>query len=160
MKVSKILLFITIAYSIAYAIDLMILFFIQTLKTTPAQLMVASRMFAPIISAIIATRAFKESIIESLKSYGMVLGRLKYISLALTIPFIIYLLSIAYSMIAGIMVYHPGVRLLELQGILGYSIDPNMYLLSIIVLCIVAGPTINAFSALGEEVGWRSLLLS
>jgi membrane protease YdiL (CAAX protease family) len=110
-------------------------------------------MFTPLTAAFITAYLYD----ISLASVGVSGNLNRWFLLAWVLPVFIVFGVIAVSLVV------PGVRPnSSLSGLPvptrvgGMSIPP---LVSLLVTGVIAGPTINAIFAVGEEVGWRGLLL-
>jgi len=122
------------------------------------------RMWAPTLGAVIALLACGAPLKEGLKSLGVRLGRLRYIPLGLAMPYIIFTLGIGVCYVMGYAPTNPIVSLLnnpqvpqQLKDMI-LKAGPEVFLFLQLVNTVLAGLTINAAVALGEEIGWRGLM--
>lgn len=161
MSKKGIIIYVLVSFGTAYFIDILIYYLLQSISGSIALFMLGLRMFTPLLAVIIIPIVEGESIIDSLKMYGSRLCSIKYIIAALLIPFLIYGLTIFYSIIIGVGITDPIIRLYNVTrnttGIKDFDTTP--ILLVSLLSAIILGPTLNAFFAYGEEIGWRGYLL-
>ena len=154
--------YLIIAFGVAYLLDTPLITGVIPLKFFSIEAMI--RMWAPTLGAVIALLACGIPLKEGLKSLGLRLGKLKYIPLGLAIPYIIFLVGVGVCYVMGYTPTNPAVTLLSNPSIpqqvkdLILKAGPNAFLLLQLVNAAVAGLTINAAVALGEEIGWRGLM--
>lgn len=119
--------------------------------------MLGLRIFTPLLAVIIISIVEGEAIINSLKKYGSRLCSIKYIIAALLIPSLIYGLTIFYSIVIGVGITDPIIRLYNVtrNTTCIKDFDTTPILLVSLLSAIILGPTLNAFFAYGEEIGWR-----
>ncbi len=157
----KITIFLITSFAVAYAIDFSLILLTDSgLFASAYQLTLMVRMFAPLLGVIISLLITDESVIKGLRNYGLRIGKefLKWFFAALTIPLVILVLGALYALLLGLPVKNPAEALIEQMYLQG-GINPMILLTFIILFSLVAGATINAILAFGEEIGWRGLLL-
>ncbi len=156
--------YVLTSFSIAYLLDTPLI--TGYLPRTYFPLIATVRMWAPFTAVITSLWVCGVPIRGGLKYVGVRLGRLKYVPLALSIPYVIYLLGASICYLGGLEPTNP---LLAITKELGKSAviasalikaNPLGFLALQLVMSGVAGVTINAVVALGEEVGWRGLMYS
>ncbi len=123
-------------------------------------------MWAPGIAAIVVAFRSQDGVREQL---GMFLGRLRWVVLAWMLPVaLVGLTVIVGTALPGVAFSSDPSAFLEQAGMTGAEIDAAMAMLEAIPVPafvlfaaqgLAAGLTINALAALGEELGWRGLLL-
>ncbi len=153
--------YIITAFAAAYLLDLPLI--LGYLPTSYFGVVASIRMWMPFLASIAALRITGYSILPGLKSLGWRIGRIKYVVLGLATPYILYGLGVILLLIAG---HHPENPLLVIASLPSVKpataamirSAPTMYLLIQLVSVAIAGLTINAALALGEETGWRGLM--
>jgi len=168
IRTRKVGLFLALAFAIAWT-GAIVLYLVGIELGTLAGLVfvVVVVMWAPAFAAIGTQLRYGESIREGC---GLALGRLRWVGLAWITP-----VALVASTI-GIGTAFPGVSfttdyavfLLELglsqdeaaEAIAQLETMPVPPAVLFVVSGLVAGLTINALAALGEELGWRGLLLT
>jgi len=143
------------------------LFYISGLEWgTPFSLVFAIvYMFFPLIGTIIVQKyIYKQPV---MKTYGVNTNINKWLLVAWGLPVLITFVTIGVSLLL------PGVRYSsEMTGLAEYLGDfitedmmeevpfsPAVMFWLMLLQGIIAGPTINAIAAFGEELGWRGFLL-
>ncbi|MDT7874262.1 MAG: CPBP family intramembrane glutamic endopeptidase [Pyrobaculum sp.] len=122
------------------------------------------RMYAPTAGALLAIKALRRSVVEELKAY-LGLGRraLFYFLLA---PLVVYLavgIYLAVGLAVGVVDLGRPVKVIveETERAVGLRLAEDVARLALVVqipFAYVAALSINAFFALGEELGWRGYL--
>ncbi len=154
--------YLAIAFGVAYLLDTPLIVGVIPLKFFGIEAII--RMWAPTLGAVIALLACGAPLKEGLKSLGVRLGKLAYIPLGLAMPYIIFLLGIGVCYVMGYAPTNPVVSLLgnpqvpqQLKDLI-LKAGPEAFLLLQLVNTVLAGLTVNAAVALGEEIGWRGLM--
>lgn len=160
--------FLVLAFAIAW-IGAVLIYLAGIELGTPlwTVLVVVLLMWAPAYAAIVVQLRRGESIRANC---GLVLGRPRWVALAWLAPVGL----LAGTIVVGVML--PGVELsadygafLAEQGLPEEQIEeaiaeldavPAPPIVLFVLLGLLTGATINALVALGEELGWRGLLLS
>lgn len=95
--------------------------------------------------------------LEGLRGYGLRTGDgrdcLKWMGMGLAVPYAIYGLGLALALAAGLPIVNP------VSALGGTPLGPEAELILLLITAAIAGLTANALVALGEELGWRGLLL-
>jgi uncharacterized protein len=172
VDVRKVLVFLALAYAFAWTVGFA--FFAWGGKvTSPAFLVVGViYMWAPAVAAILTQKLIWK---EPLGDLGIATPRIRWLTLAWLGPILLVFLAMGFSLAL------PGISLATgLDGLLTALADimpatqvaevrrhleptflarPGMLLLVTIAQVLIAGPTINAGAAFGEELGWRGFLV-
>ncbi len=147
------LIYVTVAFTTAYLMDIPIILKLVGMKYLP--LILAARMYAPFLAVIAVITLTRKPILRGLKELGIRLSmkNLKYFFLGAGIPYAIYALGTLYAYILGFRVVNP-VAKLPLAKIFG----PVNALIIALAGAYIAAITVNTALALGEEIGWRGYL--
>jgi CAAX protease family protein len=129
-------------------------------------------MFMPATAALITQKLIWK---DPWRDLGVTKPRLKWLAIAWLLPMFLVLAAIALSLfvpgvglitgpdglIAKLAEMLPPEKVVEAQRQLEPTVlaKPGVLLLLSLGQVLLAGPTINAVAALGEELGWRGLLL-
>lgn len=168
IRTRKVGLFLVLAFAIAW-IGAVVLWLagieIGTLVGTV--LLVVVFMWAPAVAAILTQWQYDESIRTGC---GLFIGRLRWVALAWLAPVVLVGATIAIgASIPGVSITTDYATVLLELGLSEAEIETALSQLEAIpvppvVLFVgqglLVGLTINAIAALGEELGWRGLLLS
>lgn len=172
VDVRKVGLFLGLAYAFAWAVGFTF-FALGGKLATPAFLAVGVvYMWAPATAAIITHKVIRK---EPLSDLGLKAPRIPWLLVAWLGPVLLVLLALALSLAL------PGISLATgLDGLLAaladilppsevanvqrhleptYLAKPGVLLLVTFVQVLIAGPTVNAGAAFGEELGWRGFLV-
>ncbi len=114
-------------------------------------------MYTPFLGAIAAVKLLGLGIRKGLIRYGLRGGLAEYIVLGIAIPYILYAISVVLGIATGIGVVNP-VEVLRSLG-MKLPMSGGLALALAIVSSVINGSTINTLAAIGEEMGWRGLLL-
>ncbi|MFC4541376.1 CPBP family intramembrane glutamic endopeptidase [Halosolutus amylolyticus] len=164
----KVGLFLALAFGISWtgAIGLF-LAGIDPASTLGTVLVVVVFMWAPAISAIVVQRRNGESVRAGC---GLARGRLRWVALAWVAPIGLLAATIGVGLaIPGVSLTTDYAAFLADLGLTAEQIEDSIAVLEglpvppivlFVVQGLVAGLTINALAALGEELGWRGLLLA
>jgi len=147
------LVYIAVAYTIAYLMDIPVILKIVEMKYVP--LILAARMYAPFLAVITVIVLTRKPILRELKELGIRLStkNLKYFFIGAGVPYAVYALGTLYAYLLGFRVVNP-IAELPLAKMFG----PITVLITTLVGTYVAAITINTAFALGEEIGWRGYL--
>jgi membrane protease YdiL (CAAX protease family) len=123
---------------------------------TLGRLTVLGLMWSPGISALITQIIFQ----RSLRGMGWRLGGFKYLAIA-------YLLPIGYGFVSYGFIWLAGLGPLDTSGPIARASSriapgigsPAALLMSYMGIVVTLGMVQSTFSALGEEIGWRGLLV-
>jgi len=162
LPLKALIIYIAVAFGAAYLLDTPLIVGAIPLKFFEAEALI--RMWMPALGAVAALLACGFPLKEGLKSLGVRLGRLRYIPLGLALPYVIYLLGVGVCYVMGYSPTNPVTSLLSNPQIppqlrdLILKAGPEVFLMLQLVNAALAGLTINAAAALGEEIGWRGLM--
>ncbi len=154
-------IYIIITFATAYLLDFPLI--TGLLHKSYFGLLASIRMLMPFLGSIVVLKIIGVSLIDGLKDLGLKLGKIKYIPLGLAVPYILYGLGVAILYVAGYMPKNPLLVMMSLPGVSPATAAmirsaPIMYLIIQLVSASIAGLTINAALAIGEETGWRGLM--
>ena len=164
-QVMSIVVYLTIAFIPAYLLDYSILIHAYKLSlTTPEYALIfialgIVRMYMPFVGTIIAIRVKGLGILRGLRQYGLRLGKLRYILLGSIVVLGIYALSVLFAILAQVKVVNPIMNIGRFGPLELWGLNPLLSLIFLVVVALLAGLTVNAVAALGEEMGWRGFLL-
>ena len=153
--------YLAVSFGLAFAIDFA--GFLRALEAKSGVLVLAlgvARMYAPFLGAVCAAIAMGVGVGRALREWGLRLGRARWIPVGIALPYAFYALAVLLAMAIGIEVTNPIYSVPQLQSLLEAVGSPSLVLAIALVNTVIAGSTINAFAALGEEVGWRGFLLT
>ncbi len=154
--------YVAVAFGAAYALDAPLIAGVVPLKYFGVEASI--RMWMPFLGAVAALLVSGIPLKEGLKRLGVRLGRLAYLPLGLAIPYAIYLVGVGVCYAMGFKPVNPVEALLSAPQIpqhvreLILRAGPEAFLILQLVNAAIAGLTINALLALGEETGWRGLM--
>ena len=169
---SKVAVFLALAYGLAWTLGFGFFALGGQVNSGGFTIMAVLYMFVPAIAALITQKLIWK---EPLRDLGLTSPRIRWLMVAWLLPVLLVILALALSL-AG-----PGVSLITgVDGFLAKLADmlppeklaearrqldsgilakPGVLLLLSLAQVLIAGPTINAVAALGEELGWRGLML-
>ena len=154
--------YLVTSFGAAYALDIPLVTGAVSLKYFGVEASV--RMWVPFLGVVVALLACGVPLREGLKRLGVRLGRLAYLPLGLIMPYIIYLVGVGVCYLMGYAPVNPVEATLSNPQVpqqvkeLILRSGPGVFLVLQLVNAAIAGLTINALLALGEEVGWRGLM--
>ncbi len=154
--------YLVTSFGAAYALDIPLVTGAVSLKYFSVEASV--RMWVPFLGVVVALLACGVPLKEGLKCLGVRLGRLAYLPLGLIMPYIIYLVGVGVCYLMGYAPVNPVEAALSSPQVpqqvkeLILRSGPGVFLVLQLVNAAIAGLTINALLALGEEVGWRGLM--
>lgn len=157
--IKEVAFFIAVSYGLAFLLDLIVLTLSPAGLGHPLFALVWGflRMYTPAVAVVVNLVFFKRSF-SDLKSFLHVSGRVVVWFLAS--PFIVYVALTIYYVVSYVLSVADLRPLFEmLVGPTGLPIDPSTAMFFILLQAYVASITVNAFFALGEEIGWRGYLL-
>lgn len=178
MNFKKIGLFLAIAYSISWAVALAMYLLKIPYGTVYAQLIVgALYMTAPAVAVLLLQKTTYMADLQA--DYGLVWRNINYRQLLLVPAFFILLLVIMFLSVyllgnilgistMGVVEFSElsvKYRMAQITGQAGMDIGkplpvpPIVLLFGGIISAMIAGCTVNLLFAMGEELGWRGLLL-
>jgi membrane protease YdiL (CAAX protease family) len=167
VRVRKVLWFVAVAFGISWTSAVLIAVTGINLSSIQGTvLVVATYMWAPAVAAVLVQWRYGESIREGC---GLVRGRLRWTGLAWLAPVAFLALTIAIGSLFpaveittdyGAFLRGIGLPEAQIEELLAAIEDlPLPTPMFFVLQGLVAGLTINAVAALGEELGWRGLLL-
>jgi CAAX protease family protein len=172
MLSKKALLFLALAYALAWTLGLGFFALGGRLDSGAFVAMALAYMFAPATAAIITQTLIWK---EPLRELGFRNPRLPGLALAWLLPVLLVMVALAFSLALPGVSWAKGLDALgvAMAGKLppeqaaealkhlehSFLAKPGVLLLVSFFQVLTAGPTINAVAALGEELGWRGLLL-
>ncbi len=161
-------LFLVLAFAISWTGAIM--FYLSDVEITSVAgslLLVAVYMWAPAVAAIIVYRQYDRSIRREL---GVRLGRVRWLALAWLLPVALLAVTVAVATLLPEVSYTTDyTAFLEDAGLTEEQIQEALAALDalpvppaalFVLQGLLAGLTVNAVAALGEELGWRGLMLN
>ena len=172
MRFRKIAVFLALAYGIAWTLGFGFFALGGRVNSGAFIAVAVGYMFAPAVAAVITQKWIWK---EPLRELGLRMPRFPWMAVAWLLPVLLVVVTLALSLavpgvslvtgiegfIARIADKVPPEHVTRLKKDIGQSIlaTPGVLLLLSFGQVLVAGPTINAIAALGEELGWRGLLM-
>ena len=173
VRARKIAVFLALAYGIAWSLGFG--FFALGGRVNSGAFVVIGvlYMFAPATAALITQKLIWK---EPLRDLGLRKPRMPWMVVAWLLPVMVVVVALALSLaipgvslvtglegfIATLADKLPPEQVAEMKKHLGQTIlaTPGALLFLSFGQVLIAGPTINAIAALGEELGWRGLLMN
>jgi membrane protease YdiL (CAAX protease family) len=172
VRARKIAVFLALAYGIAWTLGFGFFALGGQVNSGAFIAVAVLYMFAPGVAAVITQKLIWK---EPLPELGLRMPRFQWMAVAWLLPLLLVVVTLAVSLtvpgvslvtgiegfIAAIADKVPPEHVSQLKKDIGQSIlaTPGMLLLLSFGQVLVAGPTINAIAALGEELGWRGLFM-
>lgn len=172
MRFRKIAVFLALAYGIAWTLGFGFFALGGRVNSGAFIALAIVYMFAPAAAAVITQKLIWK---EPLRELGLRMPRMPWMVVAWLLPVLVVVVALAFSLfvpgvslstgldgllekLAGML---PPGEVARAQREMGQTIlaKPGVLLFLSIGQVLVAGPTINAIVALGEELGWRGLLM-
>jgi uncharacterized protein len=169
----KAIVFLALAYGMAWTLGFGFFAWGGRVNSGAFTAMAVLSMFVPATAALITQKLIWK---EPLRDLGLRVPRLPWLAVAWLLPVALVIVALALSLfvpgvslatglddfianLAGIL---PPQEVAKVQTKLERTIlaKPGVLLLLSLAQVLMAGPTINAVAAFGEEVGWRGLLLN
>lgn len=172
MRVRKVLLFLLLAYGLAWTLAFG--FFAAGGRVNSGAFTVVALlcMFTPATAALITQKLIWK---EPMRDLGLTAPRVKWLLVGWLLPLLLIMAALTLSLLApGVSLVTgldgfiaklaemlPPEKVAEAQQHLAPTIlaKPGVLLLLSLGQVLIAGPTINAIAAFGEELGWRGLLV-
>ncbi|BES82276.1 CPBP family intramembrane glutamic endopeptidase [Pyrodictium abyssi] len=158
-SLAGVLVFIAVSFGLGYAIDFLVIL-PHAGDRLVFVLAAAARMYTPFAGAVAALACEGYGVREGLRSIGLRRGRAGVVAASAAVPLAAYGVAVLVSPLLGLRLRGPG----EIVGLLLSGMEPPLpapFLLALMLLqAVVAGSTLNALLALGEETGWRGYLLA
>ena len=160
----RILIFLVVAYTPAYLMDSMIYFTgsEKALMNPIYQSLLVGRMYFPMLGVILSLFITKAEIKNGLKKYGLRIGKRfpQLLLLGISIPYLIYVIGIAYGYLAGLPIANPVENIYStLPEEAKHLLSPSTLLAITLISTLISGISLNTLFAIGEEIGWRGLML-
>ncbi|HYJ04443.1 MAG TPA: CPBP family intramembrane glutamic endopeptidase [Chthoniobacterales bacterium] len=172
MRARKIIVFLALAYGIAWSVAFGFFALGGRVNSGAFVAVAVFYMFAPAMAAVITQKLIWK---EPLRDLGLRMPRMPWMVVAWLLPVMVVVVALAFSLavpgvslvtgfegfIATLADKVPPEHLAQMKKDLGQTIlaTPGVLLFLSVGQVLVAGPTINAIVALGEEFGWRGLLM-
>ena len=160
----RISIFLIAAYAPAYLMDF-IIYLVGSEKALANpfyQSLVAGRMYFPMLGVILSLLITKAGIKDGLKMYGLRIGKRfpQLFLLGASIPYLIYIVGIVYGYLIGFPVMNPVEKIYPaLPKEVRQLLSPSILLALSLISAFVSGVSLNTLFAIGEEIGWRGLML-
>ena len=153
----KLVTYVALSFSLAYLIDLVAYY--MKFNVLLFQASAAIRMYTPFAAVVITALIHTPSVMGTLRAYGLRFRylKVKYIITALLISLGMYSLGVLCAASLGYIVVNPAIPL-AISGALPAALHPTILFIILILESLLAGATINAVFALGEEIGWRGFM--
>jgi membrane protease YdiL (CAAX protease family) len=172
VDVRKVGVFLALAYAFAWSVGFGF-FALGGKLTSPAFIAVGVvYMWAPAAAALITQKLIWK---ETVGDLGLATPSLRWLAIAWLGPVFLVLVALGLSLtfpgislatgldglLAALADIMPGARVAEIQRHLQstFLARPGVLLLVSFAQVLIAGPTINAGAAFGEELGWRGFLV-
>lgn len=172
MRARKILQFLLLTYGLAWTLGFVFFALGGRVNSVAFLGMAVAYMFTPALAALIVQKLIWK---EPLRDLGLRNPRLRWVAVSWLLPLLLVIVALAVSValpgvslvtglegfIAVLADKVPPEHVAQLKNDLGQTIlaAPGALLLLSFGQVLIAGPTINAGAALGEELGWRGLLM-
>jgi membrane protease YdiL (CAAX protease family) len=172
VRARKVIVFLALAYGLAWTLGFSFFALGGHLNSGAFVAMAVIYMFTPATAAIITQRVIWK---EPWRDFGLKMPRVLWLIAGWLWPVLLVILGLGLSLLVQ------GVSLVSgLEGFLGnlagkippdkiaeihrqlehsFLAKPGVLLLISLVQVFIAGPTVNAGAAFGEELGWRGFLL-
>jgi membrane protease YdiL (CAAX protease family) len=170
-RARKAIVFLALAYGMAWTLGFGFFGSGGRVNSGAFTAMAVLYMFMPAITAVITQRLIWK---EPLRDLGLAMPRWRWLAVAWLLPVLLVIVALGLSLaapgvslvtgfdqfvakLAGML---PPSKVAEVHRQLDHTIleKPGVLLFLSFAQVLVAGPTINAIAALGEELGWRGLL--
>ena len=160
----RISIFLIVAYAPAYLMDFMIYLIgsEKALMNPFYQSLIVGRMYIPMLGVVLSLLIMKTGVKDGLKMYGLRIGRRfpQLLLLGASIPYLIYIIGIAYGYLIGFPVMNPVEKVYStLPREVRHLLSPSTLLALSLISAFISGISLNTLFAIGEEIGWRGLML-
>lgn len=160
----RISIFLIAAYAPAYLMDFMIYLIgsEKALMNPFYQSLIVGRMYIPMLGVVLSLLIMKTGVKDGLKMYGLRIGRRfpQLLLLGASIPYLIYIIGIAYGYLIGFPVMNPVEKVYPmLSKEVRHLLSPSTLLALSLISAFISGISLNTLFAIGEEIGWRGLML-
>ncbi len=123
------------------------------------QISLTFRNFIPLTSVLFTLLMLRMGIKSSLRSYGLRKCKIRFLFLSGLTPFLIYFIGSIYALILGFEVVNPLIPLYRSYGMDVPAEGGELTLALSLTSSLFVGSTAMCLIMLGQEVGWRGLLL-
>ena len=160
----RISIFLIAAYAPAYLMDFMIYLIgsEKALMNPFYQSLIVGRMYIPMLGVVMSLLIMKTGVKDGLKMWGLRIGRRfpQLLLLGASIPYLIYIIGIAYGYLIGFPVMNPVEKVYStLPKEVRHLLSPSTLLALSLISAFISGISLNTLFAIGEEIGWRRLML-
>lgn len=156
----KLLIFIAFTYLITLPYDTLLLRHVYGHELQIVLgVFLTLRNYIPLVATVITLITIGDSVRSGLSSYGVRGCRFRYIIICGLIPFAIYGIGVAYALLMGFNVVNPLIPLYSEYGRELPEGGESFVLTLSLLSTLFVGSTIIAFVMLGQEVGWRGIML-
>jgi membrane protease YdiL (CAAX protease family) len=171
MRARKIVLYLLLAYGMAWTLEFGFFALGGRVSSGAFTALAVVCMFVPAIATLITQKLIWK---EPLRDLGLGAPRLSWLAIAWLLPVALVIVVLALSLfvpgvslitgldglIANLAGMLPPGEVARAQREMGQTIlaKPGVLLVISFAQVLIAGPTINAAAAFGEELGWRGLL--
>jgi membrane protease YdiL (CAAX protease family) len=171
MRARKIVQFLLLAYGMAWTLEFGFFALGGRVNSGAFTALAVVCMFVPAIATLITQRMIWK---EPLRDLGLSAPRLPWLAVAWLLPLALVIVALALSLfvpgvslvtgldglIANLAGMLPPGEVARAQREMGHTIlaKPGVLLVISFGQVLMAGPSINAVAAFGEEFGWRGLL--
>jgi membrane protease YdiL (CAAX protease family) len=146
---------IAVFLSITFAFSL-IFYFLIIFAGTPGDFPIIGLMWCPGIAAIITQLVFH----RSLRGLGWKPGRFKYLLVAYLLPVAVGLISYTIIWLTGLGRFAPAEMMDQMVGSAeAENLSLTPFFVDYVLQMATLGVLFSLMSALGEEIGWRGLLV-
>jgi membrane protease YdiL (CAAX protease family) len=171
MRARKIVLFLLLTYGMAWTLEFGFFALGGRVNSGAFTALAVVCMFAPGTAALITQKWIGK---EPMRDLGLGTPRLSWLAVAWLLPLVLVIAALALSLfvpgvslitgldglIANLSAMLPPGEVARAQREMGHTIlaKPGVLLVISFGQVLMAGPSINAVAAFGEELGWRGLL--
>jgi membrane protease YdiL (CAAX protease family) len=171
MRARKIVLFLLLVYGMAWTLEFGFFALGGRVNSGAFTALAVVCMFVPAIATLITQKLVWK---EPMRDLGLSAPRLPWLAVAWLLPLALVIVALALSLlvpgvslvtgldglIANLAGMLPPGEVARAQREMGHTIlaKPGVLLVLSFAQVLMAGPSINAAAAFGEELGWRGLL--
>jgi len=171
MRARKIVQFLLLAYGMAWTLEFGFFALGGRVNSGGFTAIALLCMFMPATAALITQKLIWK---EPMRDLGLSVPRLPWLAVAWLLPLVLVIAALALSLfvpgvslitgldglIANLSAMLPPGEVARAQREMGHTIlaKPGVLLVISFGQVLMAGPSINAVAAFGEEIGWRGLL--
>lgn len=156
----RIISFLSILYVITFLYDCIAMRYLYSSNLIQLyQVLLTFRNAIPLTAVLLTLLILREGVKDSLRWYGLRGCKLRFLLLSGLTPFLIYLIGFAYALILGFEVVNPLIPLYKTYGTRIPEGGETFLLILSLLSTLFVGSTLLCVLMLGQEVGWRGLLL-